>query len=138
MTYVKVQSNWLDSWTTMHDITRNENLCLIQYKVTTRVNYTQDKINNFNKHVSRHCIECKINSDSIIHAFWECNKIKSVWAELQHWLTETLHIYTWQLKTNKINCVKKKKKKLPCSTEKTNVIMYTDISGQLRSDKFVA
>ncbi len=41
---------------------------------------------------SNKCIKCKTTTDSAIQAFWECSKIKTLWADLQRWLTEKLKV----------------------------------------------
>ncbi len=53
-------NNWSDSWVLTQDITTNENLRLIQYKIMARIYYTRDKMNKINKHIPKHCIKCKI------------------------------------------------------------------------------
>ena len=45
-----------------------------------------------NSDCSGKCLKCKIKSDSLIHAFWECPKINKLWDELQLWLNKELKI----------------------------------------------
>ena len=37
--------------------------------------YVKDKIHKFYSTTAESCLKCKTNNDSIIHAFWECNKV---------------------------------------------------------------
>ena len=84
--------NWAELWTASQEITTNENLRLIQFKLMLRYYYTRDRIKTFNSELSSECLKCKIKNDSLIHAFWECHKIKQLWEKLQTWLNEALKI----------------------------------------------
>ena len=55
-----------------------------------RMYYTSDKIHKFYSTTVESCLKCKTNSDSIIHAFWECNEVQKLWAELERQMSEVL------------------------------------------------
>ena len=52
----------------------------------TRIYYTRDKIHKFDTNSSDLCIKCGKQSDSLIHAFWHCEKIKKTWEDIEKWL----------------------------------------------------
>ena len=78
---------WKECLHLTNKITTNENLRLIQYKLMTRIYYSRDKINKFDSTSSNKCLKCKTESDSLIHAFWYCEKIRESWKEIEEWLS---------------------------------------------------
>ena len=62
--------------------TTNENLRLIQYKLMTRIYYTKSKIDKCDASISPVCVKCGIHKETIIHAFWECEKVCNGWLEI--------------------------------------------------------
>ena len=85
-------SIWKQCLSTTNTITTNENLRLIQYKLMTRIYYTRSKINTFDASFSPVCVKCGIYKETIIHAFWECEKVRKGWLEIQKWMTTTCRI----------------------------------------------
>ena len=69
-----------------YNITTNENLRLIQYKVMTRMYYTRDKINKFDPTSSDRCLKCHTQRDSLIHSFWYCKKVRTTWTKIERFL----------------------------------------------------
>ena len=67
--------------------TTNENLRLIQYKLMTRMYYTRDKINKFDPTSSDRCLKCCTQKDSLIHAFWQCEKVRKTWEKIERILS---------------------------------------------------
>ena len=76
-------SIWKQCLSTTNTITTNENLRLIQYKLMTRIYYTRSKINTFDASFSPVCVKCGIYKETIIHAFWECEKVRKGWLEIK-------------------------------------------------------
>ena len=77
---------WKECLQMTNNITTNENLRLIQYKLMTRIYYSRDKIHKFDSTSSDKCLKCP-QSDSLIHAFWHCEKINKVWEKIERWLS---------------------------------------------------
>lgn len=75
----------------MNNITINENLHLMQYKLMPRIYYAKSKIHKFDSSSSTLCVKCCSQDDTIIQAFWECEKIKKVWMEIQEVNSLTVH-----------------------------------------------
>ena len=74
------------------NLTANENLRLIQYKLMTRIYYTKSKINKFDPSSSALCVKCDSHEDTILHAFWDCYKVQNGWKEIYEWLTQNASI----------------------------------------------
>lgn len=70
-----INSKWEQCWNITRDITVNENLRLIQYKIMYRIYCTRDKMHKYDGKVSNNCLECG-TPDSPVHAFWECYKVQ--------------------------------------------------------------
>ena len=79
---------WKESLNLTNNITTNENLH-IQYKLMTTIYYTKSKIHKFDSSSSALCVKCCTQEDTIIHAFWECDKVKRIWMEIQNWMANT-------------------------------------------------
>lgn len=69
---------WKECLRLTNRITTNENLRLIQYKLMTRIYYSRDKIHKFDNSTSDRCVKCSTQSDSLIHAFWYCEKVRKI------------------------------------------------------------
>lgn len=78
---------WKKNLSLTHEITTNENLRLIQYKLMSRTYYTRDKIYKFDNKLSDICLKCQSQRDSLIHSFWECCQVNKVWKDLEKWLS---------------------------------------------------
>ena len=63
---VDVKEKWKECLSLTYNLTTNENLCLIQFKVMTRVYYTRDKICKFDNTSSDECLKCNLYGDSLI------------------------------------------------------------------------
>ena len=53
----------------------------------TRIYYTRDKIKKIDKGQSGICLKCNQHTDSLMHAFWNCEKIKKKWEDIGRWLS---------------------------------------------------
>ncbi len=83
---------WKDCLNLTNTFTTNENLRLIQYKLMTRIYYSKSRINKFDASFSPVCTKCGKHKDTLIHAFWECEKVYKGWLEIQKWMTNTCKI----------------------------------------------
>ena len=86
-----IGQKWKECWNITNEITANENLRLIQYKIMYRIYHTRDKIHKYYSNTSENCFKCG-TKDSLIHAFWECTKVKRSWYEIEQWLSEVLKV----------------------------------------------
>ena len=77
---------WKGCLQNTYKTTTNENLRLIQYKLMTRMYYTRDKINKFDPTSSDRCLKCGTQKDSLMHAFWQCEKVRKTWANIERFL----------------------------------------------------
>ena len=84
-----INSKWEQCWNITRDITVNENLRLIQYKIMYRIYCARDKMHKYDGKVSNNCLKCR-TPDSLVHAFWECYKVQKIWLEIENWLSEAL------------------------------------------------
>ena len=80
-------SRWKEAMNLTNMVTTNENLRLIQYKLMTRTYYTRDRLKKFDSKTSDLCIKCKSQPDSLLHAFWECPKIRNEWRKIEEWMS---------------------------------------------------
>lgn len=80
------KTKWKECLLLTYQVTTNENLRLIQYKLMTRIYYSRDKIHKFDTSSSDLCLKCGKQSDSLIHAFWYCEKIRKTWEDIEKWL----------------------------------------------------
>ena len=80
---------WKECVQVTKNVTTNENLRLIQYKLMTRVYFSRDKIHKFYETSSDKCLKCDTDKDSLIHAFWYCKVIRATWRKMEQWLSHT-------------------------------------------------
>ena len=78
---------WKECVQVTKNVTTNENLRLIQYKLMTRVYFSRDKIHKFYETSSDKCLKCDTDKDSLIHAFWYCKVIRATWRKMEQWLS---------------------------------------------------
>lgn len=57
----------------------------------TRIYYTKSKIHKFDSSSSTLCVKSCSQDNTITHAFWECEKIKKAWMEIQEVNSLTVH-----------------------------------------------
>lgn len=83
-----IKAKWKKCLSFTYKTTTNENLWLIQFKLMTRIYYTRDKLNKFDKSLSSKCLRCTIIEDSLMHAFWHCKDINDSWKSIERWLSK--------------------------------------------------
>ena len=81
-------SRWKEAMNLTNMVTTNENLRLIQYKLMTRTYYTRDRLKKIDSKTSDLCIKCKSQPDSLLHAFWECPKVRNEWRKIEEWMSD--------------------------------------------------
>ncbi len=75
----------------------------------TRIYYSKSRINKFDASFSPVCTKCGKHKDTLIHAFWECEKVYKGWLEIQKWMTNTCKI---KVKLTALNSIFQKKDEL--------------------------
>ena len=70
----------------------NTKLVSFQYKINQRILCTNRVLKRCNIKPDDRCTFCKAESETITHLLWDCAVAKSLWHELQVWLSPTMNI----------------------------------------------
>ena len=82
-----IGTRWRECWNINNEITVNENVRLIQYKLMHRIYYTRDKINKFYSMMADSCLVWKLLNNTCLLG---CYNVQKLWAELESCLSEVL------------------------------------------------
>ena len=91
----------------------------------TRIYYTREKIQKFDKGQSGICLKFNQHTDSLMHAFWNCEKIKKKWEDIGRWLS--IHIDTKVEVWAEMLCYKQKTAGASLSNCLSNNSIFADV-----------
>ena len=63
-----------------------------QYKLTNKILVTKSFLHRIRKIEDNLCSYCKQESETILHLFVDCDKVKEFWQSLQMWLLQNMNI----------------------------------------------
>ena len=78
--------NWQGLYSLPFKITKDTKLRLLQLKIMHRILPTNDWLYKCKLVNTKNCFFCDIQTETIQHLFWECQKVKSLWLQLTDWL----------------------------------------------------
>ena len=76
----------------IYQITSSTKLQFFQLQILHRCLTTNTKLFYFGIKDHNRCTFCNLEMENILHLFWECKKVKSLWLQIFDWMTENLNI----------------------------------------------
>ena len=84
--------DWRYSFTNIFQVTKNTKLQAFQYKLLHRCTITNSKLFYFGIKPTKACTFCSLYSETIVHLFWDCLVVKSLWLEVAEWYKDITNV----------------------------------------------
>ena len=83
---------WKDIYLLPQKVPLDSKIRSFQYKILNNVLYLNKKLFLFGKAPSPLCSFCKLDDETILHLFYECNFTKELWNRLNIFFNDSLHL----------------------------------------------
>ncbi len=87
------EDTWLKINNQVFQITDDTILRTFQFKINNNILYTNDKLYKFKIIETEQCTFCKETKETLLHHFWECHFVKTVWLRTRQKISEKMNIY---------------------------------------------
>ena len=78
LNYMFEQSHWNKIFKICFEVIKDNNIIWFQYRLIHRI---LESIENDNK-----CHFCNVSSETLIHLFYSCPKVKLLWQQVENWV----------------------------------------------------
>ena len=75
---------WQNSFKNLIATTSDTKLRWLQFRILHHILTTNYSVSKFKREQTPLCEFCKSQNETIYHLFWQCEKVKTFWKELQH------------------------------------------------------
>lgn len=82
---------WNQALSQVHLISNQADYTFLQYRIVHRILTTNLLRSKWDPQVSRNCTFCTQTSETIVHLFCFCEKVKPLWKFVSKWLNKLLH-----------------------------------------------
>ena len=82
-------------WNTYNSVIKDFNEVVLkdfQYKLTNKILVTKSFLHRIRKIEDNLCSYCKKEPETILHLFFDCDKVKEFWQSLQMWLLQNINL----------------------------------------------
>ena len=80
------ETEWEKIFVNIFKVTQSVKLRFFHYQIINRILSTNSSVAKWNKDISKECTLCNNYSETIIHLLVECEKVKTLWRNLEKWL----------------------------------------------------